>query len=166
MPSFILRNNNNNNNNNNHTRHSRCYEDPALQAHARACIPVDTVLAYARELSEAAAAAGGGEGWSAQACVLKGLMKWFKRDFFSWCNKPKCPNAACGRGGPQQEATGGAAPSEQERTLGWASIVETYRCSACGTAHRTSHTAAILLFVASSSPLLGAHPPVHGIVFN
>ena len=26
---------------------------------------------------------------------VKILLKWFKKDFFTWCNKPKCPQ--CGQ---------------------------------------------------------------------
>jgi hypothetical protein len=37
---------------------------------------------------------------------LHGLLKWFKRDFFKWCNKPECATPQCGGKGPSIEGMG------------------------------------------------------------
>ena len=60
-------------------------------------------------------------------------MKWFKKDFFSWCQKPACTN--CGKGKGAQEAIGQAKPTAEEQQ-GWAGTVEVYKCKECGHVHR------------------------------
>ena len=78
-------------------QHVRCYEDASLQAEARALVPMDVVQGYASEFEAS------GE-WVGRAAFLRGLLRWFKKDFFKWTNKPSCPNkdGGCGRGGPFQ----------------------------------------------------------------
>ena len=60
-------------------------------------------------------------------------MKWFKKDFFSWCQKPACPS--CGKGKGAQEGIGQDKPTPEEQQ-GWASVVEVYRCKGCNHVHR------------------------------
>jgi peptide-N4-(N-acetyl-beta-glucosaminyl)asparagine amidase len=112
----------------------RAYESESLQAEARQLIPWDAVETYAAE-EDAGLGKSPGE-YRGRAALAKGLMRWFKKDFFKWTNKPSCPNPSCGRGGPFQEPIGMLAPSTEEREHGWASRVEGYKCKECSTVHR------------------------------
>jgi peptide-N4-(N-acetyl-beta-glucosaminyl)asparagine amidase len=51
------------------------------------------------------------------------LLEWFKKEFFTWCDKPKCLNC-----GTNQSVGGGqpTEPSAQERSEGHAGRVESY----------------------------------------
>jgi len=60
---------------------------------------------------------------------LKALLKWFKEEFFTWTDKPKCRN--CDRDDHVQP-TGGVRPTEYELKEGGASRVEGYKCFGCG----------------------------------
>ena len=42
---------------------------------------------------------------------MHGLLKWFKCDFFKWCNKPDCPTPLCGGKGVQMDSRGGVQAS-------------------------------------------------------
>ena len=54
----------------------KCYKDPELQQKIKEIIPQRA------------------EGSSSEQYV-KALLKWYKKDYFTWCNKPKCPK--CGK---------------------------------------------------------------------
>ena len=54
------------------------------------------------------------------------LLKWFKKDFFKWCNAPPCDT--CGSGNCQPRGSG--VPTEDERRWG-AHRVEVYSCQQC-----------------------------------
>ena len=54
----------------------QCYKNPDLQKKIKEIIPIRT------------------EGSTSEQYV-KALLKWFKKDYFTWCNKPKCPK--CGQ---------------------------------------------------------------------
>lgn len=56
--------------------------------------------------------------------VLRGLLRWFKHDFFKWCNKPDCTNINCSFKATRMEGIGGRAPTEHEKEIGWAGRVE------------------------------------------
>ncbi|CAM9857108.1 unnamed protein product, partial [Phaeothamnion confervicola] len=96
------------------------YEDPALQREALAVVP-------AAELRAKAQAAGGDRLTYEEALVLV-LLQWFKRDFFSWCNKPPC--SFCGVRGDNMEAAGSAGATLEERMY-HAGVVELYDCRKC-----------------------------------
>ena len=60
---------------------------------------------------------------------VKILLKWFKKDFFSWCNKPKCPQ--CGQNDKNIEFLNSddKPNSEEEKFLTYK--IEKYRCINC-----------------------------------
>jgi len=63
-----------------------------------------------------------------QVPQLKALLKWFKEEFFTWCDKPKCPK--CGTN-EQVNGTGALQPTHEERVDGHAGRVEGYQCTRC-----------------------------------
>lgn len=81
------------------------YEDELLQSIILSLIP-----------SEVQSTAG-------QVAQLKALMKWFKTEFFSWCDKPKCTK--CGQNDAVQ-GLGAEKSNSLERTEGNALSTEKY----------------------------------------
>ncbi|RYP86136.1 hypothetical protein DL769_000814 [Monosporascus sp. CRB-8-3] len=57
-----------------------------------------------------------------QDCVIKGLLKYFKTEFFTWVNEPKCSKC-----GGETQMQGVQRPNEGERSKG-AGRTEVYRC--------------------------------------
>ena len=62
--------------------------------------------------------------------LLKQLLHWYKHDFFTWTNQPKCSQCQS-----DTQPIGHAQPTLNERQ-GRAGIVELYRCSRCSTVVR------------------------------
>ena len=69
---------------------------------------------------------------------VQGLLKWFKVDFFKWCDKPNCGNLDCevtlnpSKAQAQaMEAIGVESPNEDEKINGWSGRTEIYRCNHC-----------------------------------
>ena len=61
---------------------------------------------------------------SDQVDQLKALLNWFKNDFFTWCNKPKCPKC---NSEANMERDGDETPTAEDREWN-ASRIESYRC--------------------------------------
>ncbi|WIA31328.1 hypothetical protein OEZ86_002229 [Tetradesmus obliquus] len=110
-------------------------EDAELQARARALAPLEQLWHEAQEaadlnalllLGEQQAAGGGGSGvLGLQDFMVQGLLRWFKRDFFSWVDQPACELCGCPTSG-----IGMVQPTAAEARDG-AGRVEAYRCNVC-----------------------------------
>lgn len=103
------------------------YETPSVVAAARRVIDYRTIITYADEYAATHN--------SSDVCLMHGLMKWFKRDYFKWCDRPSCSNIECGAKPSRMEGAGVVAASVEEQQ-GWASRTELYQCKDCGTISR------------------------------
>ncbi|CAN0146805.1 unnamed protein product, partial [Discosporangium mesarthrocarpum] len=101
------------------------YEDLSLRAKALEVMPMAGEGGLADEGKGLAAT----EGISREEGLAKALLRWFKKDFFKWVNKPAC--SSCGATGPVMEIKGTTQPSPAEREEGGASRVEIYACRTC-----------------------------------
>ena len=85
---------------------------------------------YFMELKEQQSCGDSTEQQSADDVLfMKSLLRWFKLDFFKWCNKPDCESCSEGRGSAM-ESIGSTPVTEEERRHG-ASRCELYRCTRC-----------------------------------
>nr|CCA21977.1 peptideN(4)(Nacetylbetaglucosaminyl)asparagine amidase putative [Albugo laibachii Nc14] len=89
------------------------YEDPIMQQAARMHIPIERLKREASSCMEDA--------------LLLELLHWFKREFFTWTNQPKC--ASCRNEKTRYRRT--EHPQSDEEIQGDASRVEIYECDSC-----------------------------------
>ncbi|TMW56118.1 hypothetical protein Poli38472_008766 [Pythium oligandrum] len=95
------------------------YEDPQVQAEALKHIPVEKLHERAKANPTP---------WpSYQDELVMQLTHWFKREFFTWMNQPKC--GSCGFNKTGLVHTEG--PSTPEERAGDTSRVEVYQCPQC-----------------------------------
>lgn len=101
-------------------QHVFTYEELALQRQALDQIPVCA-------LAEAAAA----ETESYELAFMRKLLHWFKHEFFSWTNAPKCETC----GSTDTKTVGATKPDQFEQAYG-AGTVEVALCNTCGSQTR------------------------------
>ena len=99
------------------------FEDPYNQSEALKVIPVERLSAAALEK-----AGPGASHHLIRDKLHAELLAWYKSEFFSWVNNPKCE--ACQSS--NTTCLGGTRPNPIEQIGGMAGITEIYKCNDCG----------------------------------
>jgi thiol-disulfide isomerase/thioredoxin len=109
------------------------YEDKSLQEYARSLIPPSVLANSGVQNPYNHSGPNNDEFYygvlSRDDDLVQSLLRWFKRDFFKWTNKPRC--AACNCDPSCMECTGMSGPETDAERIGEASRVEMYSCSKC-----------------------------------
>ncbi|XP_066934387.1 peptide-N(4)-(N-acetyl-beta-glucosaminyl)asparagine amidase-like [Clytia hemisphaerica] len=108
-----------------HTNQVLLYEEEALQIIARSHIPLDELKTKAEK--EYSKTKNLNSTSSYEDCLLLEMLTWFKNDFFSWMNSPKCTRCES-----ETKSIGMLQPSPDDLKWG-AGRVEGYQCKVCGT---------------------------------
>lgn len=103
---------------------ARSYETKQMQEEALKRIPVQTLHERAR--------ANASPMPSYQDELVMQLLHWFKREFFTWMNQPKCVSCGCA----DTKFVSTDSPNTPEERSGEAGRVEVYQCPACGSLTR------------------------------
>lgn len=100
------------------SNHIYKYQKPGLLDKALEAIDLGQIYSEADEQSEKDSSLG------YQDHLIRALLKWFKQDFFTWVNAPKCDQC-----GAETDGLGSGQPNADELRQG-ARRVELYRCKA------------------------------------
>ncbi|SCU91924.1 LAMI_0E07932g1_1 [Lachancea mirantina] len=100
------------------------YENDEWQSRVFEVIDVDLIYDNVDAL--------GGDEMSYTDNLVKELLRYFKQDFFKWCNKPDCETCQSSEG---QNNVGTEGPNPDE-SLFRCGVVEIYKCNNCGTTTR------------------------------
>ncbi|CAR23620.1 peptide-N4-(N-acetyl-beta-glucosaminyl)asparagine amidase [Lachancea thermotolerans CBS 6340] len=100
------------------------YENDIWQARVLDCIDLETIY------SNVEAMQGSEDDYLDR--LVKELLRYFKRDFFKWCDKPECSNCCDSE---HQTVVGHQGPNAEERRFD-CGVVETYKCQSCGSITR------------------------------
>ncbi|KAF8953839.1 peptide-N4-(N-acetyl-beta- glucosaminyl)asparagine amidase [Entomortierella lignicola] len=93
------------------------YEDTQLLELACEQIPLDKLFEEAESMAKEY------PDDSTDDIVIRRLLNWFKKDYFTWVNEPPCDSCQA-----KTTCTGHVAPTAQERQDG-AGVVEVYKCT-------------------------------------
>jgi len=108
--------------------------DPSLLTYARSQIPIAKLLASALQYPSHQYPSHQYPSHSRDISFARALLSWFKADFFTWTNKPKCTTPNCNSDGAERTCTHTRGPQTSSERSGLASRVEVYTCSKCNNA--------------------------------